>query len=83
MTTVGFLGLGQMGNHMARNLLRNGVKVIAFDVDVNRQNELKSDGAEIVKYPADVAAASKNIITMLPNSSIVHSVFSDSKGLLE
>jgi 3-hydroxyisobutyrate dehydrogenase len=83
MTTVGFVGLGQMGNHMARNLLKNSFKIIAYDVDPKRQAELKSDGAEIVKYPADVAAATKNIVTMLPNSSIVNSVFSDSHGILE
>uniref|UniRef100_A0AC34F9L8 3-hydroxyisobutyrate dehydrogenase n=1 Tax=Panagrolaimus sp. ES5 TaxID=591445 RepID=A0AC34F9L8_9BILA len=83
MTTVGFIGLGQMGNHMARNLLKNSFKVIAYDVDPKRQAELKSDGAEIVKYPADVAAATKNLITMLPNSSCVNSVFTDSKGILE
>jgi 3-hydroxyisobutyrate dehydrogenase len=83
MTTVGFVGLGQMGSHMARNLLRNNFKVIAYDVDPKRQDELKSDGADVVKYPADVAAASTNIITMLPNSSIVNSVYTGSKGILQ
>uniref|UniRef100_A0AC34QAH1 3-hydroxyisobutyrate dehydrogenase n=1 Tax=Panagrolaimus sp. JU765 TaxID=591449 RepID=A0AC34QAH1_9BILA len=83
MATVGFIGLGQMGNHMARNLLKKSFRVIAFDVDPKRQAELKSDGAEIVKYPADVAAATKQLVTMLPNSAIVRSVFKDSKGILE
>ena len=41
MPLVGFIGLGNMGGHMARNLLRNGVKIIVNDVDVRRVDELK------------------------------------------
>ncbi|KAE9556461.1 hypothetical protein FO519_000346 [Halicephalobus sp. NKZ332] len=83
MSTIGFIGLGQMGNHMARNLLKKSFRVIAFDLDPKRQAELKADGAEIVKHPADVAAASKQIVTMLPNSAIVRSVFKDDNGILK
>ena len=72
-----------MGNHMARNLLKKSFRVIAFDVDPKRQAELKADGADIVKHPADVAAASKQVITMLPNSAIVRSVFKGDNGILK
>lgn len=41
MSLVGVIGLGNMGGHMARNLLRNGVKIIVNDVDPKRMDELK------------------------------------------
>lgn len=41
MSVVGFIGLGNMGGHMARNLLRNGVKLIVNDTDTKRMQELK------------------------------------------
>uniref|UniRef100_A0A7E4W4D5 3-hydroxyisobutyrate dehydrogenase n=1 Tax=Panagrellus redivivus TaxID=6233 RepID=A0A7E4W4D5_PANRE len=82
MSSVGFVGLGCMGSHMARNLLKRGRQVVAFDVDPKRAAELKADGAEIVKHPADVAAATKELVTMLPNSAIVRSVYKESNGIL-
>ncbi|TKR68589.1 hypothetical protein L596_024553 [Steinernema carpocapsae] len=72
---VGFVGLGNMGAHMARNLIKNGVKLMVFDLDAKRVAELKSDGAEVAQHPADVAVASKTIVTMLPSSPHVRSVY--------
>jgi len=72
---VGFIGLGNMGAHMARNLIRNGCKLVVHDVNAARVAELKADGAEVAKYPADVAIASKTIITMLPSSPHVRAVY--------
>ncbi|KAK0415748.1 hypothetical protein QR680_012099 [Steinernema hermaphroditum] len=72
---VGFIGLGNMGAHMARNLIKNGVKLVVFDVNAARVAELKSDGADVAHHPADVAAATKTIVTMLPSSPHVRAVY--------
>uniref|UniRef100_A0A1I7ZIL9 3-hydroxyisobutyrate dehydrogenase n=1 Tax=Steinernema glaseri TaxID=37863 RepID=A0A1I7ZIL9_9BILA len=72
---VGFIGLGNMGSHMARNLIKNGVKLVVYDVDAVRVAELKSDGADVAQHPADVAVASKTIVTMLPSSPHVRAVY--------
>ena len=41
---VGFVGLGNMGGHMARNLIKKGYPVIAFDVSSDSTAALKADG---------------------------------------
>lgn len=38
---IGFIGLGNMGAHMARNLMKNGHKLVVFDVSANATNALK------------------------------------------
>uniref|UniRef100_A0A1I7XR07 3-hydroxyisobutyrate dehydrogenase n=1 Tax=Heterorhabditis bacteriophora TaxID=37862 RepID=A0A1I7XR07_HETBA len=82
MSTVGFIGLGNMGAHMARNLMRSGHKLIVFDLNTNIATQFKADGAEIAAHPADVAAATENIITMLPSSPHVKEVYGADNGIL-
>lgn len=41
---IGFIGLGNMGGHMARNLLKNGKKLIVFDVMSAPVEQLKVRG---------------------------------------
>lgn len=82
MSLVGFIGLGNMGAHMARNLMGAGHKLIVFDVNKQVTDKFKSEGAEVAASPAEVAAASKDIVTMLPSSPHVRSVYTDKNGLL-
>lgn len=42
--TVGFVGLGNMGSHMARNLLKKGHPVVAYDAVPQNVLALKADG---------------------------------------
>jgi 3-hydroxyisobutyrate dehydrogenase-like beta-hydroxyacid dehydrogenase len=37
---VGFIGLGNMGLHMARNLMRNGNRLVVCDIDPKRLDEI-------------------------------------------
>lgn len=46
-TPVGFVGLGNMGSPMAKNLLRNGYPVIATDVFPGSCKELQDLGAQV------------------------------------
>ena len=68
---VGFIGLGNMGNGMAKNLLQKGEQVIAFDVDKSNLDAAVSAGAKAASSPAEVAASATRIVTMLPNNDIV------------
>lgn len=43
----GFIGLGNMGGVIARNILRAGEKVIVFDLNVKRAEEFAADGAQV------------------------------------
>lgn len=46
-TPVGFIGLGNMGSPMAKNLLRHGYPVIATDVFPESCKELQDEGAQV------------------------------------
>lgn len=47
-TQVGFVGLGNMGNPMAKNLLKHGYPVIATDVFPESCKEVQELGAQVV-----------------------------------
>ncbi|MHA1128760.1 MAG: 3-hydroxyisobutyrate dehydrogenase [Alphaproteobacteria bacterium] len=66
---IGFIGLGNMGAPMARNLLAAGHSVSAFDVA-----GITVEGAETAVTAAEAATGADVVITMLPNGAILRSV---------
>uniref|UniRef100_A0A3Q0SH80 3-hydroxyisobutyrate dehydrogenase b n=1 Tax=Amphilophus citrinellus TaxID=61819 RepID=A0A3Q0SH80_AMPCI len=82
-TQVGFVGLGNMGNPMAKNLLKHGYPVIATDVFPESCKEVQELGAQIVDNPAEVAEKADRIITMLPSSPNVIDVYTGANGILK
>ena len=65
MKTIGFIGLGHMGNPMVKNLLKNNYSVKVFDVFEKAIADLIPFGAIAAKSPADIAENSDVVITML------------------
>jgi len=78
---VGFIGLGIMGKPMAKNLVKAGYEVHAFDLVEKRVKELGAAGAVECKTIQQVAEACKTIITMLPNSPHVKSAVLGEGGI--
>jgi len=74
MGTIGFIGLGIMGRHMATNLLKAGYSLKVYDIVPEAVANLKEKGAEAADSIADVAKSCKTIVTMLPNSPHVKAV---------
>ena len=68
MQTIGFIGLGIMGKPMALNLLKAGFRLMVYDLNADAVSAVVAAGAEAGQSVADVAAACRLIITMLPNS---------------
>ena len=68
--TLGFLGLGQMGNPMARNLLRAGYRLIAFDIVPERLRAIVAAGAEAGRTAADAIERSEVVLTSLRSSEM-------------
>ena len=83
MKTIGFIGLGIMGKPMAKNLLKAGYPVIAYDVRAEALAELTAAGAAAGMSPKDVAARSEIVITMLPNSPEVKQAILGPGGVIE
>lgn len=70
---IGFLGLGNMGQAMARNLLRGGHQLTVYNRSRPAAELLGKQGAAIADSPAQ-AAAQEIVITMLANDDAVESV---------
>lgn len=81
MTTIAFLGLGQMGSPMANNLLQKGHVLRVFDINQQAVNELVQKGATATLTPADAAKDADIVITMLPNGDIVRQVLLGNDGV--
>lgn len=81
-TSVGFIGLGNMGGHMAKNLLQNGYPLIVNDVYPEATAEIHELGGEVVDTPAEVAEKVDRIVTMLPSSPNVLEVYNGPNGIL-
>uniref|UniRef100_A0A8C7A4C3 3-hydroxyisobutyrate dehydrogenase n=1 Tax=Nothoprocta perdicaria TaxID=30464 RepID=A0A8C7A4C3_NOTPE len=82
-TPVGFIGLGNMGNPMAKNLIKHGYPVIAYDVFPEACKEFQDSGAQVTDSPADVAEKADRIITMLPSSPNAREVYTGANGILK
>ena len=80
---VGFIGTGTMGQPMLANLLAKGFAVLAWDVVPAALTAAVKQGATAAVSAADVARRSDLIITMLPSSSHVESVYLGAGGVLE
>ena len=73
-TTVGFVGLGNMGFPMVTNLVEAGFSVRGFDVAAAAVEKITTVGATGAATAAEAAANADVLILMLPNSRIVQSV---------
>jgi 3-hydroxyisobutyrate dehydrogenase len=77
MTTIAFIGLGNMGGPMAANLVKAGHKVVAFDLAAASRDQAKADGAAIAESAAGSVKGAEVVITMLPAGKHVLSVWSE------
>jgi 3-hydroxyisobutyrate dehydrogenase len=77
MARIGFIGVGNMGGPMARNLLRAGHALMVFDLDGVAQNAAVAQGAEGAAGAREAARGADVIITMLRNGADVRSVYLD------
>jgi 4-hydroxybutyrate dehydrogenase/sulfolactaldehyde 3-reductase len=82
MTTIGFIGLGNMGRPMASNLVRKGFSLVVYDVVSKPVETLVALGATSKGSVAEVTKASDIVITMLPDSSHVEAVITGDGGVL-
>ena len=78
---VGFIGLGNMGNPMAWNLLKAGYELTIHDVRREAGQNLENAGAQWVGNPKAVAAQSEIVLTSLPGPREVESVVLGDEGV--
>ena len=83
MSTVAFIGLGIMGEPMARNLLKGGHIVRAFDVRTSAMEAISSKGAVLAASPANAAVDAEFIFTMLPSGKEVNQAVFGENGFAQ
>ncbi|ADE39679.1 NAD(P)-dependent oxidoreductase [Candidatus Puniceispirillum marinum] len=82
MTTVGFIGLGNVGGKLAGSLIRNKFDVIVRDLDKDVAQPFLDAGARWADSPQAMAAASDVIITCLPSPAASAAVMEAEDGIL-
>ena len=78
---IGIVGLGIMGSAISGNFIKAGYKVIGFDIDTQRCEELANKGGTALSSPGEVAINSDIILTSLPSSMALNQVVSGKDGI--
>jgi 2-hydroxy-3-oxopropionate reductase len=81
-TRVGFVGLGLMGVHMARNVMEGGHPLTVYNRTAAKAEPLVARGARQASSPAEVARQSDVVITIVSDSPDVEAVAQGPDGLL-
>jgi 3-hydroxyisobutyrate dehydrogenase len=80
---IGFIGTGTMGLPMLSNLLKKSFAVVAYDIVPAALDAAVGKGASRAASPAQAAAESDLVITMLPSSPHVEAAYLGAKGVIE
>lgn len=78
--TVGFIGLGAMGQPMAINIARAGVPLVVCDINAEACAPLAKLGATIAESPAEVAQAASVVVSMVDTMDQNDAVFFGKDG---
>ncbi|OXU25801.1 hypothetical protein TSAR_007964 [Trichomalopsis sarcophagae] len=81
-SNVGFVGLGNMGGFMAKNLLKKGYKLTVFDINKTAIDNVVSAGAKSAQSVAEVSQNSEVIVTMLPMNQHVLDTYTGKDGII-
>ncbi len=82
MTRYGFVGLGNLGGHLAASLRRTGFALTVHDARPEAADELLAAGASWAATPREAAAASDAVFTCLPSPGVVAAVVEGEDGVL-
>ncbi len=80
---IGFIGLGLMGEPMARNLKESGASITVFNRSPAKLEQFRSEGFDTAKSPADVAQDSDIVICMVSDTAAVESVLFGPAGVIQ
>ena len=82
MSSVAFIGLGNMGGPMAKNLVAAGHDVVVFDLAPAACGELAEAGASVAESAAQAVVGKDYVISMLPAGKHVAGTYLGDDGLL-
>jgi 3-hydroxyisobutyrate dehydrogenase-like beta-hydroxyacid dehydrogenase len=80
---IGFIGLGQMGFHMARRLVEAGHGLVVFDTRREAVERLTALGAKAAGSPREIADVVETVMVSLPTPDVVLAVATGPGGVIE
>lgn len=81
--SIGFVGLGIMGQPMALNLIRKGHKLAVYNRTAGKTAELEATGARVATSPADAVKDADFVIMIVSDSAAVEAVVTGEDGILK
>ena len=81
MNKIGFIGTGLMGFPMAKNLLKSGFNLKAYNRSIKKAEPLKEFGAEVSKTLSEVVKDNDFIITMLTDDAAIDAIMTNTDFL--
>ncbi len=79
---IAFIGLGNMGLPMAKNLVKAGFSVTGFDLSAAALQALEAAGGKTADSAAQAASGAQVVVSMLPAAAHVKSLYLGAEGLL-
>lgn len=79
--TLGFIGLGNMGQRIAQRLLDHGYQLFVYDRDIAKADPLAAQGAVVKKNILELARSADVILSCLPNDEVVQAVYTGTEGV--
>ncbi len=82
MTTVGFIGLGLMGEGFVSRLIETGHSVVGYDISAERLAAAKAQGVTTAASPRAVAEATDIILACVTSTAALAEVIEGNDGIL-
>ena len=82
MKKIGLVGTGMLGNAVGLHLLESEYQLTAYNRTIEKTNELKKKGAQIVRTPKEVAKNSEVVITVVKDASALKQVSFEKDGII-
>ncbi len=82
MKKIGLVGTGMLGNAVGLHLLESEYQLTAYNRTIEKTNELKKNGAHIVRTPKEVAKNSEVVITVVKDASALKQVSFEKDGII-
>jgi len=80
--SIGFIGMGHMGSHMAQRLLDAGYQVTVYDRTEEKAQEVGQRGALVAQTPKELAANGQVVMACVTNDEAQHDVMFGPDGAL-
>jgi 3-hydroxyisobutyrate dehydrogenase-like beta-hydroxyacid dehydrogenase len=77
---IGFIGLGNMGMGMAKNILKKGFPLVAYDIRDEPLKAIKEVGAQIGQNPKEVGQKARISIIVVSNYAQIEQVVFGDQG---